>query len=148
MAQDVGMVWKCCGVFPSSLVGFLGFHPYMHLPVFIQKTFLWLVYLWLDTLLVSQARLSLGRGESLQAFVLHTQQPNKVGVPCKHKLGRVLQRQVFRYYALLSKQHAKKGNRAPSFVTSPNNTPRIFWHVRIEMMMGDSLPAWESGPRD
>ena len=31
MAQDVGMVWKCCGVVPSCLAGFCGFHPYLHL---------------------------------------------------------------------------------------------------------------------
>ena len=31
MAQDVGMVWNCYVSFPSSLVGFWGSHPYMHL---------------------------------------------------------------------------------------------------------------------
>ena len=34
MAQDVGMVWKYCLSFPSCLVGFWGFHPYMHLFLF------------------------------------------------------------------------------------------------------------------
>ena len=33
----------CCGVVPILFGWFLRFHPYMHLIVFIRKTFLWLV---------------------------------------------------------------------------------------------------------
>ena len=44
MAQDVGMVWKCCGVIDSHLVWlvFWGFHPNMCL--FSFRNFLWLVH--------------------------------------------------------------------------------------------------------
>ena len=41
MAQDVGMVWMCCGVIPILFGWFLRV-PSLHALVFIQKTFLWL----------------------------------------------------------------------------------------------------------
>ena len=41
MAQDVGMVWKCCGVVPILFAWFLRV-PSLHVLVFVQKTFLWL----------------------------------------------------------------------------------------------------------
>ena len=40
------------------------------------------------------------------------------------------------YYASLCKQHVKKGNRVPPFVTKSINMPRNSWRVRNEMMIG------------
>ena len=42
MAQDVEMMWKCCGVIPILFGWFLSV-PSLHALVFIQKTILWLV---------------------------------------------------------------------------------------------------------
>jgi len=68
---------------------------------------------------------------SHQAFVLHTQQqvPNEVGVNINWTRSA-------KAGLCLSKQHAKKGNHAPPFVTNPINTPRNSWRVRNEIMMG------------
>ena len=42
MAQDVEMMWKCCGVIPILFGWFLSV-PSLHALVFVQKTILWLV---------------------------------------------------------------------------------------------------------
>ena len=40
MAQDVGIVWKCCDVIPRQFLRVRS----LHVVVFVQKTFLWLHY--------------------------------------------------------------------------------------------------------
>ena len=49
MAQDLGMVWKCCGIVPILFGWFLRVSS-PHALVFVQKTFLWL---WYYTLMVT-----------------------------------------------------------------------------------------------
>ena len=43
MAQDVGIVWMCCGVIRISFGWFLSVQ-FLHALVFLWKTFLWLLY--------------------------------------------------------------------------------------------------------
>ena len=92
--------------------------------------------LWPQSMLHSLTGQTLTREErawsnSHQAFIciLSSRAPNEVGVS-------IIWDVFWWYYALLSKQHARKGNYAPPFITNPINMPKNSWHVRNEMMIG------------